>query len=476
MTTNPIIPGYHPDPSVCRVGEDFYLVNSTFEYLPGVPVCYSRDLVNWTQVGNVLSTPEHLCLPSATGSGGIFAPTIRHHDGLFFMITTSINHIAQGHLICHAERAEGPWSTPVFVEGTQGIDPDLFWDVDGSCWLSWTGGAIKQVKVDPMTGERLSEPRLLWPGTGLANPEGPHLYRRGEYYYLLLAEGGTERGHAVTIARATSLEGPWEPCPHNPILSHRSTTEVVQNTGHSDLVELADGSWALVFLGVRPVGPTPMFHLIGRETFVAGIDWVDDWPVVDEGRFDVPGQVALWTDTFETLELDERWIAPGRHPSVFATVGEKGLAIEPTDDPAHQSLVCVRVEHFDWQANAALDRGRLTLRLDQDHWASVELADGQLAARLHIGPLEQVLGRAECPSGARLAIRASLPGGEFPTAADIVRLGHLVADDFTELASFDGRYLSTEVAGLFTGRVVGVEPLPGQDGPTTLTRFAYTGR
>lgn len=267
-TTTPIIPGFHPDPSVCRVGDDFFLVNSSFEYLPGVPVFHSRNLVDWHQIGHVLHSPEHLTLPGAHGSGGIFAPTIRHRDGLFWMATTTINRVQDGQLICHAERAEGPWSTARLRRGHLGHRSGsvlgsrryLLVELDG--WRDQAG------ERQPRHGRTPQRTALLWPGTGLANPEGPHVYKRGKFYYLLLAEGGTERGHAVTIARSTSLEGPWEPCPHNPVLSHRSTTEVVQETGHSDLVELADGSWALVFLGVRPKGPTLGFHLLGRETFV----------------------------------------------------------------------------------------------------------------------------------------------------------------------------------------------------------------
>ena len=284
MSATPIVPGFHPDPSVCRVGDDYYLVNSSFEYLPGVPIFHSRDLANWQQLGNVLDRPEQLSLPSSRGGGGIYAPTLRHHDGRFWMITTNINQVRAGHLIVSATDPAGPWTTPVYTKGAVGIDPDLFWDADGTCYLTWTTGwgkpPIMQAVIYPHTGKLLSEPRGVAAGTGLASPEGPHLYRRGDWYYLLLAEGGTERGHAVTIARSRTVSGPFDWNPANPILTHRSTTHPVQNTGHADLVEIPEG-WAMVYLGVRPVGPTPGYHLNGRETFLAGVHCVDDWPVAD---------------------------------------------------------------------------------------------------------------------------------------------------------------------------------------------------
>ena len=160
------------------------------------------------------------------GAAGIFAPTIRHHDGRFWMITTCINRVREGHLIVSATDPAGPWTTPVYTTGAIGIDPDLFWDEDGTCYLTWAGGwgggmPIMQVAIDPETGELLGEPRGISSGTGLANPEGPHIYRRGDWYYLLLAEGGTERGHTVTIARSRSVDGPvrgqsGEPDPQPP--------------------------------------------------------------------------------------------------------------------------------------------------------------------------------------------------------------------------------------------------------------------
>ena len=178
--------------------------------------------------------------------------------------------------------------------GTLGIDPDIAWDSDGSCYLTWVGfgpgeneSGIVQARLDPDAGRLLESPRKVWQGTGLAYPEGPHLYEAGGCWYLVLAEGGTERGHAVSVSRGSSPAGPFEPHPNNPILSHRSMAAPVQSVGHADLVETVDGDWAAVYLGVRPRGVVPGFHVLGRETYVAGISWDQGWPRFDEDRYQV---------------------------------------------------------------------------------------------------------------------------------------------------------------------------------------------
>src|SRR4029453_9257838 len=226
---NPVVPGFFPDPSVCRVGDDYYLACSSFEYFPGVPTHHSPDFERWTLVANALDRPEQLPLAGARSSAGIYAPTLRHHDGLFWLVTTNVS--GAGHVIYTAEDAHGPWSDPVAVDGAVGIDPDLAWDAEGACWLTYSelgggafaagGGRIRQARVDPRSGRVLEEPRTLWSGTGLQFPEAPHLYELDGTWYLLIAEGGTGPGHAVSIARGPSPCGPFEGCPHHPLLSHR---------------------------------------------------------------------------------------------------------------------------------------------------------------------------------------------------------------------------------------------------------------
>lgn len=284
---NPVIPGFHPDPSICRVGNDFYLVNSSFEYFPGVPLFHSKDLVHWDQIGYCLTRKSQINLTDIRASGGIYAPTIRYHNGVFYMIVTNVNH--GGNFIVTAQDPHGEWSDPIPVDQT-GIDPSLFFDDDGKVYYTgntpWDGSkqGIYQFEIDVKTGKKLTETRMIWAGTGGRYPEGPHLYKIMGRYYLMIAEGGTEYGHMETIARSDNPWGPFVSCPYNPILTHRNENaqnNPIQGTGHADLVQAGDGSWWMVFLGFR--NSQGQFHHLGRETFLAPVSWTDDgWPVVNE--------------------------------------------------------------------------------------------------------------------------------------------------------------------------------------------------
>ncbi|QHC58795.1 glycoside hydrolase family 43 protein [Rathayibacter sp. VKM Ac-2760] len=477
------LPGFHPDPSICRVGEQYFLITSSFEYFPGVPIFTSTDLATWTQLGSVLDRPSQLDVRTGieNASGGIYAPALRHHDGRFWMVTTNLHEIRDGHLIVHAEDPAGPWSEPVRTTGLLGIDPDLSWDEDGVCRLTWSdvvNGGISQAVVDPFTGEVLSEPTEIWRGTGGAHAEGPHVFSRGGRWYLVVAEGGTAHGHMVTIARADAPDGPYESNPANPILSHRSTTDPVQSTGHADLVELADGGWAIVHLGTRPRGSFPKWHTNGRETFLSGIDWVDDWPVVVEDRFVPAATAADLDERFSGPSLDPRWIAPGAVPASFASPSAEGLRLlagRAPQSPAAERLLAVRATEQTWTASVEGEGDlSLTVRIDDEHQAMVERVGGVVRARLVVGPLDQVLEeREDLGALAHLVARADPFGGQpgQRQGPDRIVLGAEGPEGFVELASFDGRYLSTEVAGGFTGRVIGVEAL-GAD--ALVTRFTLS--
>lgn len=322
---NPVIPGFHPDPSVCRVGEDYYLVTSSFDYFPGIPIFHSKDLVNWRQLGHVLTRESQLPLIGMLPPGysqGIYAPTIRYHDGRFYVITTNIS--VQKSFYVWAESPEGPWSEPIYLEGWGGVDPSLFFDEDGNVYLTGTANfygesaGIYQAEIDIASGTLLSERRLIWEGTGGSHPEGPHLYRINGWYYLMVAEGGTEYGHMETIARSRSPYGPFESNPANPILSNRSTPKPIQGTGHADFVQAADGSWWCVFLGIRPVANAKR-HILGRETNLAPVTWNEEgWPVVgNHGRAELEhdagslplGEPIEWVcrDDFESDKLQPAW-------------------------------------------------------------------------------------------------------------------------------------------------------------------------
>jgi xylan 1,4-beta-xylosidase len=278
---NPVISGFHPDPSVCRVGDDYYLVNSSFEFFPGVPIFHSRDLVHWQQIGYCLTRKSQLNLDHARASGGIYAPTLRYHNGTFYMITTLVD--TGGNFFVTATNPAGPWSEPVWVDHA-GIDPSLFFDEDGTVYYDrhegMADGFIGQAKINLQTGKLDGDFKEVWRGTGGVWPEGPHLYKINGKYFIMIAEGGTSYDHMVTIARSDSPWGPFIPNPKNPILTHRNRSDSsIQALGHADLVETPDGWW-LVCLGIRPQGGR--FHHLGRETFLAPVTWSEDgWPVVN---------------------------------------------------------------------------------------------------------------------------------------------------------------------------------------------------
>lgn len=280
---NPIISGFHPDPSVCRVGDTFYLVNSSFQYFPGVPIFQSKDLIHWQQIGNVLDRESQVQLKGASSWQGIYAPTIRYHDGTYYMITTNVGN--GGNFMVTATNPRGPWSEPIWLK-QQGIDPSLYFE-NGKCYMvSNPDNTIMLCEINPSTGEQLTESKALWQGTGGRYPEGPHIYKKDGWYYLLISEGGTELAHRLTIARSKKIDGPYQANPDNPILTHCSLagqSNMIQGTGHGDLVQAVDGRWWMVFLAYRNFGGS--YHHLGRETFLAPVKWDKGaWPVVNGGN------------------------------------------------------------------------------------------------------------------------------------------------------------------------------------------------
>ena len=469
---NPVIPGFHPDPSVCRVGDEYFLVTSTFTYVPGVPIFRSRNLVDWTQIGNVLERRSQLDLDGTSwwSSLGIHAPTIRHHAGRFWMITTNRTIDEARNFFVTAEHPEGPWSEPTWID-IEGIDPDITWDGDGNCWVHHAAGGIVRCRIDDTTGVVLDGPERTWSGTGLQFPEAPHLVERDGTWYLLVAEGGTERGHAVSVARGESPLGPWEPCPANPIVSHRSTDRPIQNTGHADLVEATDGSWWLVLLGVRPKGGTPGFHTLGRETFVAPVDWVDGWPVFGDLLLEMerrpPGPVEPvdWSsrDDFDTRALHPRWLAVRRPPSEISSLDARPgwLSVAGSDatlDDVEPAFVGRRQQHLLCRARTLVDVGTaaeagLAVRMDESLHYEVAVIGDRVVARARIGPVQAVVGDAPRPGADVVLV---LETRQDILGPDVVRLGFEDGDDVHVFAELDGRYLSTEVGGGFLGRVIGV--------------------
>ena len=502
---NPIIPGFHPDPSICRVGSDFYLVTSSFEYFPGVPVFHSRDLVSWKQIGHCLTRKSQLPLEKARSSGGIYAPTIRYHDGRFYMVTTNVSH--GGNFYVSSEDPAGEWSEPIWVD-QPGIDPSLLFDGDGKVYFVSTSAKDPkgsrgsfQSQVDIATGT-VGECRHLWNGTGGAYPEGPHVFRKDGWYYLLMAEGGTEFGHMVTIARSRNVYGPFEPCPHNPILSHRSIDTPLQSTGHSDLVEDEQGRWWIVFLACRHVG-YPRMHHIGRETCLAPVEWTKDgWPVVNGGR---PVELGVETDrpmaqqvrsagfveNFASPKLGLQWNFR-RNPddgawSLSRRAGRLALrcvatTLSDVSSPAPAFVGC-RQEHLTCQAAVEMDfrpelpgdEAGMTVIMNEKYRCDIAVTrrEGKRVAFLRrcVGSLVAETGTQAIGEGpATLCIAATPEWYEFTVQ---VAGGATIA-----LGKAEARHLSTELAEGFTGVYLGMYATGnGADSPAwaEFERFEYRG-
>lgn len=303
--SNPVVRGVAPDPSVCRVGDDFFLATSTFEYWPGIPIHHSTDLVHWDLIGHAVTRPTQFRPEGEDGPFLLFAPTLRYHDGTFFLACTNMaprhpdpgwmrdglgwGGAKVGNFVVRTDDPAGDWSDAAWVDA-EAFDPSLLF-ADSTCYYTRRTldfgnpdghGPIVQAEIDPMTGRLAAAPVPITSGRGgfCSNDiEGPHLYKIGAWYYLCSAEGGTEQAHMQTCARSRSPWGPFEPAPHNPVLTHRHrVAHPIQRTGHAELVEAPDGSWWALFLGVRPVPMGPA--ILGRETFLAPVQWRDGWPVI----------------------------------------------------------------------------------------------------------------------------------------------------------------------------------------------------
>jgi alpha-N-arabinofuranosidase len=293
---NPILPGCYPDPSICRVNEDYYLVTSTFEYFPGLPIFHSRDLVHWQQIGHVLDRASQLPLDEIRPSCGLYAPTIRHNNGTFYVINTLVDgKTRRGNFIVTATQPQGPWSEPYWLEGADGIDPSLLFDDDGRCWYAgtrlnehgyYTGHTeIYLQELDIETMKLVGKETVLWDGAvkGVVWAEAPHIYKANGYYYLMIAEAGTAHHHSVTVARSKTITGPYEVNRGNPVLTHRhlGLDYPIVGTGHADLVETQNGEWWAVLLAMRPYGG--YYYNLGRETFLVPVRWEEDWPIFSPG-------------------------------------------------------------------------------------------------------------------------------------------------------------------------------------------------
>jgi alpha-N-arabinofuranosidase len=497
--TNPVLPGFHPDPSVCRVGQDYYLATSSFEYFPGVPIHKSRDLVHWQLVGYALTRPNQLPLQGQKSSKGIFAPTLRYHDGLFYLITTNIE--GGGIFYVHTRDPGQEWSDPVWVHEKQwGMDPSLLFDDDGRVYYTRHGGGehggIYQAEIDLINGQLMEEPRLIWSGTGGIWPEGPHLYHVGQYYYLLISEGGTSYDHRLTLARAQTPWGPFEAAPNNPILTHANLPDLpLQATGHGDLVQTLGGSWWMILLGIRPIGH---MHHLGRETLLAPVTWnKQDWLEVNNGQplqlqmsaANLPSPVR-WPEVAARDEFDGPGLAPewnflrGPALGLWAIDERPGyLRLRGNQftlrDVATPAFVGRRQQHLHMRATTELEftshsekqqAGLVVRQDDSNHYLLVVLGEPRrVELRSVMGGYEQIIGSVLVSDGpVQLRVEATPENYEFVVQD---RAG------WHKVGSGETRGLASEKDMSFTGAMIGlyassggVEPMPAAD----FAWFEYT--
>ncbi len=275
--TNPVLPGTNPDPSVCRGADAFYLVTSSFSYFPGLPIYRSSTLFSWELVGHGLTRPSQLDFARFAGKNEIFAPTIRYHRGRYYIVTTDVG--GRGNFLISATNPAGPWSDPLDIDQRL-FDPSLLFDGDTVYYTRRGPRGIDQAEINVATGRLTTQPREIAVGFCSKDAEGPHLYRIGDWYYLLMAEGGSRYGHMATVARSRSPWGPFEASPYNPLITQRHVTfSPIRDTGHAELIRNDAGAWWLFCLGTRNFS-YGSFAPLGRETFLSPIAWTSDgWPL-----------------------------------------------------------------------------------------------------------------------------------------------------------------------------------------------------
>ncbi|WP_269523328.1 glycoside hydrolase family 43 protein [Coraliomargarita parva] len=475
---NPIIPGFHPDPSICRVGSDYYLATSSFEYFPGVPIFHSRDLIHWKKIGHALTRDSQLDLRDAGDSGGIYAPTLRYHNGIFYMVTTHV--YAKGNFYVTAKDPAGPWSEPIYLN-QGGIDPSFLFDEDGKVYL--TTSQNMQSEIDLATGELLTEPRQIWAGSGGNDLEAPHLYKINGWYYLLCAEGGTHHGHMITIARSRSPWGPFESCPNNPILTNRHRAgHDVQATGHGDLFQAHDGSWWIVCLAIR-TGKThfPKTHHLGRETFLAPVTWdADGWPIINHsGTLDIETEAPRLphqpfpeespTDNFDAPTLSPEWVhlrnPKPEHYSLNERPGWLRLKADANSSRKQQPTTCLlrRQTDFECTASTLLDfkpteegqeAGMLVWMNSRFHYRCfLSIRSG----RLHASLLKQIGDITHLAN----SVEVDTLSGPYTLKVEANSESYAFSIETSNCQKIDlgtglVRLLTTEVAGGFTGMMLGI--------------------
>lgn len=475
---NPVQKGFYPDPSVCFADGKFYMVCSSFQYFPGVPLFESDDLVNWAQIGHVLTRKNQVMLEKINSSGGVFAPTIRYNNGRFYMVTT--NDTTHQNFYVYTDDIRGEWSDPIYVD-QGGIDPSLLFE-DGHTYFMSNGtddegkSGVIQCEINIETGERLSPRRCLWQGSGGRYLESPHMYKINGGYYLMAAEGGTEYGHMITYARSNSVWGPFEGYAKNPVLTNRNKApNIIQGIGHGDLIQDENGNWHILCLGFRQIGIWQPFHHLGREVFLTPVSFGEDgwFTAGTDGTTADSYESPYGTEqnekklfTFENTDWNIDWCFM-RHPhSENYELSENSAILHGTDITLDcvdsPTFIGLRQRDFNAEISADIDtasgEGGLTMYMtENEHYeVAVRQTDSGFEAilRLNIGGIKHIQNSVPLNSGkAQLVIHAANFGYTFAVkenGAEEVTLGFGAS-----------KYLSSEVAEGFTGVLIGLYAING---------------
>ena len=483
---NPVRRGMWPDPSIVRVGEDYYMVNSTFVFFPCIPISHSHDLVHWQVIGHAIENPEWANLDGLEGGRGYWAPDISYSGGRFYICATlRLNDegaVRRRQMVVTSERPEGPYSEPVFFE-EDGIDPSLFHDDDGRHYMLLNRGA-RIFEIDETATKRLSETTLLYYGSQKRAVEGPHLLKRDDWYYLFLAEGGTGMGHRETVARSRTLHGIYEPSPYGPVIRQEDERALIQRCGHAKPVSTPDGRWYFVYLCGRALDGK--WTMLGRETALDRFVWTEDgWPMLAAGRGGstaAPLPLLGAPDAPETPDwVTPRPTAPGEIVWDEGRVTIRGSAYPMTDTRCRS--LCVRRQtafRFSFSASLAVPdspggEAGVTCYYDEHSFLNIALAgDGErwrvcVSERIGLETGEAESWEVSAAPGERVtfAVRAdglsrelswALEGGE--------QSGSCALQNVT--------YLADEGVGIgkrFTGAMVGVYALGGVQ--ATFDRIDY---
>jgi alpha-N-arabinofuranosidase len=482
---NPVVRGYNPDPSICKANGKYFLVTSSFQFFPGVPLFESEDLVNWKQIGYCLTRESQVPLDNVGSSGGIYAATIRYNEGRFYMVTTNVGHKKYaGNFYVWTDDIYGEWSEPVYVD-QGGIDPSLYFE-NGKTYFMSNGSdengksAILQCEIDITTGKKLTESKVLWHGTGGRYLEAPHLYKIGNYYYLLAAEGGTEYGHMVVYARGNNVWGPFTPYAGNPVLTNRNLGGYqLQGIGHGDLIEDANGNWWMYALAFRQIHQWMTYHHLGRETCLMPVTFdKDGWFTAGDGTAKLeyetdripPGikQNFQTSYTFKNAAWDKDWQFLRTHYRENYIL-EDPLKIKSTSDSLDTqgggtpALIGLHQKEFDMELSVRIKildgEAGISVYMDENHHYDLALVKNgstfKIMLKLNIGDIKYE----------KAAVSIACNEAKFLIRSDAINYNFFYMEGGKEihLGSGQTKYLSSEVAGGFTGVVLGLYSQNGNE-------------